>query len=110
MKSFGLLFVFLFIGTAAFMYLGYSSNNNASNPGNVSAMTLSAKSRKLKDNVDSRRSNEDDTRHVSLEDYRPIDPSPSSKASIRPGPIQHGTPLMPYIPRPSPPPTQPKHG
>lgn len=41
---------------------------------------------------------------VNLEDYRPIDPVPSSKASIRPGPIQHGTPFLPYIPKPSPPP------
>ncbi|XAR48412.1 hypothetical protein NMG60_11031232 [Bertholletia excelsa] len=40
---------------------------------------------------------------LNLEDYNPIDPVPSSKASIRPGPIEHGTPLMPYIPKPSPP-------
>ncbi|KAJ8448459.1 hypothetical protein Cgig2_022087 [Carnegiea gigantea] len=44
---------------------------------------------------------------VSLEDYRPFDPSPSSKASIRPGPIQHGTPLNPYIPTPKPSPPMP---
>lgn len=50
----------------------------------------------------------DGTDHYVLEDYRPVDPSPSSKASIRPGPIQHGTPLMPYIPKPSPPPGHPK--
>lgn len=41
--------------------------------------------------------------NVNLEDYHPIDPVPSSKASIKPGPIQHGTPLIPYIPKPSPP-------
>ncbi|KAI3440388.1 uncharacterized protein J3R85_003730 [Psidium guajava] len=46
---------------------------------------------------------------VSLEDYRPVDPAPSSKASVKPGPIVHGTPLMPYIPKPSPP-GPPKHG
>lgn len=39
--------------------------------------------------------------HLNLEDYGPNDPAPSSKASIRPGPIQHGTPLMPYLPKPS---------
>ncbi|GAB4852304.1 hypothetical protein Ancab_016496 [Ancistrocladus abbreviatus] len=44
---------------------------------------------------------------LELEDYRAIDPVPISKA-VRPGPIQHGTPLMPYIPKPSPP-NQPKH-
>ncbi|KAL9243645.1 hypothetical protein vseg_017505 [Gypsophila vaccaria] len=44
---------------------------------------------------------------VSLEDYRPYDPSPSSKASVRPGPIEHGTPVIPFIPspKPSPPPS-----
>lgn len=46
---------------------------------------------------------------VSLEDYGPVDPSPSSKTSIKPGPIVHGTPFMPYIPQPSPP-GPPKHG
>ncbi|XP_031381907.1 uncharacterized protein LOC116196365 [Punica granatum] len=39
---------------------------------------------------------------MDLDDYHRIDPSPSSKA-IQPGPIQHGTPLMPFIPEPSPP-------
>lgn len=39
---------------------------------------------------------------VSLEDYPPFDPSPSSKASLRPGPVEHGAPLMPYIPNPKP--------
>lgn len=40
---------------------------------------------------------------VTLEDYHPIDPVPSSKASVKPGPIEHGTPIIPYIPKPSPP-------
>lgn len=52
---------------------------------------------------------EDDPR-LNLEDYRSIDPVPNSKASIRPGPVQHGTPLMPYLPNPSPAPGQPQHG
>lgn len=41
--------------------------------------------------------------NVNLEDYHPIDPVPSSKASLKPGPIQHGSPLIPFIPKPSPP-------
>ncbi|KAF5739452.1 hypothetical protein HS088_TW12G00658 [Tripterygium wilfordii] len=41
--------------------------------------------------------------NLNLDDYHPIDPVPSSKASIRPGPIEHGTPLNPFIPKPSPP-------
>ncbi|KAK9148745.1 hypothetical protein Scep_007502 [Stephania cephalantha] len=43
---------------------------------------------------------------MNLEDYRPIDPAPSSGASIRTGPIEHGSPVNPYIPKP-PPPRQP---
>ena len=49
-----------------------------------------------------------DAGSVNLEDYDPIDPVPSSKTSISSGPIQHGTPLMPFIPKPSPP-DHPKH-
>ncbi|KAK9102704.1 hypothetical protein Sjap_019958 [Stephania japonica] len=41
-----------------------------------------------------------------LEDYHPIDPAPRSGASIRTGPIEHGSPVNPYIPKP-PPPRQP---
>ncbi|XP_010556438.1 PREDICTED: uncharacterized protein LOC104825767 [Tarenaya hassleriana] len=44
------------------------------------------------------------------EDYGPVDPSPTTKASIRPGPIQHGTPLNPYIPKPPSSPTHPRDG
>ncbi|KAK8552021.1 hypothetical protein V6N13_120453 [Hibiscus sabdariffa] len=48
-------------------------------------------------------------RNVDMDDYHPIDPVPSSKASIKPGPIEHGSPLNPYIPKP-PPPDNPKIG
>ena len=41
--------------------------------------------------------------NVNLDDYHPIDPAPSSKASIKPGPIEHSAPIIPYIPKPSPP-------
>lgn len=52
--------------------------------------------------------------HLNLEDYGPNDPSPTTKAIIRPGPIQHGTPYIPYIPKPSrpaapPAPLEPDH-
>ncbi|KAJ6878648.1 hypothetical protein NC652_032245 [Populus alba x Populus x berolinensis] len=68
------------------------------------SMTMATTSRKLKDNGydlnDDVRTN---AHNVNLEDYHPIDPVPSSKASIKPGPIEHGTPLNPLIPKPSPP-------
>ncbi|KAL2471573.1 Uncharacterized protein Adt_39709 [Abeliophyllum distichum] len=117
MKYFGLLVLFLIIGTAAFTYLGYSSQEeNASlNPGMVSIRranfeTLTVKSRKLKENSNTPHIDQDDGGNASLDDYRPIDPVPSSKASVRPGPIQHGTPLMPYIPWSAPPPGHTEHG
>lgn len=40
---------------------------------------------------------------VSLEDYNPIDPTPGGAKNVNAGPIEHGTPLMPFIPK-SPPP------
>ncbi|XP_074279238.1 uncharacterized protein LOC141604685 [Silene latifolia] len=69
---------------------------------NDHSMTNAMTGRLLKETGDEHAINNglDDT--VSLEDYRPNDPSPSSKASVRPRPIEHGTPLMPYIPTPKP--------
>ncbi|RDY05876.1 hypothetical protein CR513_10231, partial [Mucuna pruriens] len=75
--------------------------------------TLIAVRRKLKENgsIKSSISNEDDTGKMTLNDYDPIDPVPkSSKASINPGPIEHGTPLNPYIIPKPPPPSHPKPG
>ncbi|KAI3903256.1 hypothetical protein MKW98_031910 [Papaver atlanticum] len=48
--------------------------------------------------------------NVNLEDYSPIDPVPTSKAAIKSAPIQHGTPFMPYIPKPPVSPAPPKKG
>ncbi|KAK1366907.1 Unconventional myosin-VIIb like [Heracleum sosnowskyi] len=59
-------------------------------------------SRKLKYLDYSQVSGNSNAGSISPQDYGPVDPVPSSKASIQAGPIQHGTPLMPYIP-PSPP-------
>ncbi|CAN6721698.1 unnamed protein product [Malus baccata var. baccata] len=60
--------------------------------------------RKLKENgYTPRTQKKGSAGNVHLDDYRPIDPSPSSKASIKHGPIEHGAPIIPYIPKPSPP-------
>ena len=50
-----------------------------------------------------------DSTSMNVEDYPSFDPAPSSKATIKTGPIEHGIPLMPYIPRPTPPGHR-KHG
>ncbi|KAJ8485421.1 hypothetical protein OPV22_017906 [Ensete ventricosum] len=41
-----------------------------------------------------------DSMSMNVEDYPGFDPAPSSKATIKTGPIEHGIPLMPYVPRP----------
>ncbi|CAI9775427.1 unnamed protein product [Fraxinus pennsylvanica] len=92
-----------------------SQEENSLNPGMVSVSRgnveiLSVKSRKLKENSNTPHTDQDDGGNASLEDYHPIDPVPSSKASVRPGPIQHGTPLMPYIPWSAPPPGHKEDG
>ncbi|RVW99980.1 hypothetical protein CK203_024892 [Vitis vinifera] len=71
----------------------------------VGSATMKATSRKLKVGYEHNLGTDKKiiAGNVNLEDYHPIDPVPSSKASIKPGPIQHGTPLIPYIPKPSPP-------
>uniref|UniRef100_A0A803NJP7 Uncharacterized protein n=1 Tax=Cannabis sativa TaxID=3483 RepID=A0A803NJP7_CANSA len=68
------------------------------------------KSRKLKETSYKPKAKEtEDEPTIDLQDYHPIDPVPSSKTSIKHGPIQHGTPVIPYIPKPSPP-DHPKRG
>ncbi|PIA33172.1 hypothetical protein AQUCO_04200140v1 [Aquilegia coerulea] len=68
-------------------------------------------SRKLKEKGynPSNGNNEKKNEKVNLEDYHPIDPVPSSKAAITNGPIEHGSPMMPYIPKPTPA-SPPRHG
>ncbi|OEL32900.1 hypothetical protein BAE44_0006086 [Dichanthelium oligosanthes] len=46
--------------------------------------------------------------NIRTDDYQPVDPSPSSKATVRPGPIENGTPILPYVPRYPRPPGHPK--
>ncbi|KAG6469121.1 uncharacterized protein LOC122035007 [Zingiber officinale] len=56
--------------------------------------------------------NDKDLASINKADYPHYDPPPSSRAIIDHGPIEHGTPLMPYIPRstPPPPPFHPNRG
>ncbi|KAF3789821.1 hypothetical protein EJ110_NYTH10323 [Nymphaea thermarum] len=74
-------------------------NQGAGSSNHVTEVNLSTKNRKLKE----------DLSMISMEDYHPIDPVPTSKATVKSGPIEHGTPLIPYIPQPAPPRGQPTH-
>lgn len=114
-------FVLLLVVGATLSFLNFLSPTSASwFPDFIATncddkATSIAVSRKLKENgsgtIKSSSYNKDDIGQVTLDDYNPIDPVPSSsKASINPGPIEHGTPLNPYIiPKPSPP-NHPKPG
>ncbi|XP_022155067.1 uncharacterized protein LOC111021399 isoform X2 [Momordica charantia] len=74
-----------------------------------SAIPLNRKLKFQNDEYDSPRRNKVHQGDLNLDDYHPIDPVPSSKTSVKPGPIEHGTPLLPHIPNP-PPPDQPQPG
>ncbi|KAL3732962.1 hypothetical protein ACJRO7_022479 [Eucalyptus globulus] len=95
-------FVFFLVG-AALTFLGLSSTGGVDFAG-AGSLANRPRCRKLKEDwhIPSTHAKEN-TGKANLEDYGPIDPVPSSKASIRPGPIDHGTPVMPFIPKPSPP-------
>ncbi|XP_052188618.1 uncharacterized protein LOC127798992 isoform X2 [Diospyros lotus] len=102
----GLFWVLLSVAGTAMVFLSFSGDGGVSDMAlthHGNGMVEMTTNRKLKDNGHTSITKKNEAGSVNLEDYHPIDPVPSSKASIRPGPIQHGTPLMPFIPKPSPP-------
>ncbi|CAB4266223.1 unnamed protein product [Prunus armeniaca] len=116
MKASGFWVLVLLLGTVLVLVLNVSSSRNGNSyPDFVFNHTGDgpkriAISRKFKENgYTPSTQKKGNVRNVNLDDYHPIDPSPSSKASIKPGPIEHGTPIIPYIPKPLPP-AQPSPG
>ncbi|KAK7383207.1 hypothetical protein VNO78_28880 [Psophocarpus tetragonolobus] len=115
-------FVLLLVVGATVTFLNFLSPTGASwfpdfiapNCGDEATL-IAVGSRKLKEDDSSIKSsnNKGDMSQgtLHLNDYSPIDPVPSTaKASLNPGPLEHGTPLNPYvIPKPSPP-NHPKPG
>ncbi|XP_051149682.1 uncharacterized protein LOC127264284 [Andrographis paniculata] len=110
MKRVGLLWFFIAFMTIWSSYsiqvTATSSNPDLANSlGRKIALAISAsQSRELKENGKIRW-NKMEVEDLKLEDYNDVNPVPvpSSTASIRPGPIQHGSPQFPYIPGPPPP-------
>ncbi|KAF8406218.1 hypothetical protein HHK36_008303 [Tetracentron sinense] len=106
--------LFLVLGTAL-MFLTFSSSGNSSFSDVIfsskgDSVMASASNRKLKEkSYKTNTKKKSDVDNINLDDYHLIDPVPSSKAAIKSGPIEHGTPLMPYIPKPAPP-SHPNHG
>ncbi|CAH9131949.1 unnamed protein product [Cuscuta epithymum] len=113
MKSFGCFSVLLFMaGTAFTCKLSHSTIGTFFLIPGAMALPLQGNNimdttidMKMKGSRNVRSRNDQDGDIMHMEDYGPMDPVPSSsKASVKPGPIQHGAPLLPYIPSPSPPP------
>ncbi|KAJ1686981.1 hypothetical protein LUZ63_018371 [Rhynchospora breviuscula] len=119
MKRLGLWILVLVAGAALVMLLcsnHYSHINTSWNHWNLDQMKLphreisevSTTKRKITKETNSmskaKSETEIDSRNLNVEDYPQFDPTPNSKANIKNGPIEHSTPLMPYIPRPNPPP------
>ncbi|KAI3758804.1 hypothetical protein L6452_06376 [Arctium lappa] len=99
MKGFGFWMLFLLLLCVA--YLSPVSGSDLAH--HEKTMDLTKPGRKLKEN-NIHEENGYGNVDVDVDDYLPNDPVPSSKAAaLRPGPIEHGTPLMPYIPKPAPP-------
>ncbi|WJX46917.1 hypothetical protein P8452_33660 [Trifolium repens] len=116
MKVSGFCALFLMVVTAFAFFSFISSTGPCWFPDLVNSrygdnITPIALSRKLKENVHTIKSNEkvDMGNQITLEDYNPVDPSPGASKNVNPGPIEHGTPLMPFIPK-SPPPGHPTPG
>ncbi|XVE55778.1 hypothetical protein DITRI_Ditri03aG0184800 [Diplodiscus trichospermus] len=107
MKIPGIWVFFFVVGTALLVFTFTSSSSIPDVEFSQNGDGTTGTSGKLQGNGHNP-SNEKKSK-VDLEDYHPIDPVPSSKASIKPGPIEHGSPLIPYIPKPSPP-GHPKSG
>ncbi|KAF8025044.1 hypothetical protein BT93_F2025 [Corymbia citriodora subsp. variegata] len=117
MKVLALLAVLCMVGATSVSLFGFADSLTGSAASDVASthrvdlIVNTIAGRKLKGDGNSLKSELkfSEEGRVSLEDYHPVDPAPSSKTSVKPGPIVHGTPLMPYIPKPSPP-APPKHG
>ncbi|CAL4913174.1 unnamed protein product [Urochloa decumbens] len=98
-----MLLIFAFVGGNLLMVISSTarSTENCTDPGHGN---IELNGRRLKEPYTFIARKIRGLENVRTDDYQPVDPSPSSKSSIRPGPIEHGTPLLPYIPRYPPPP------
>ncbi|OVA17099.1 hypothetical protein BVC80_9047g61 [Macleaya cordata] len=104
------------VGTTL-LFIAFTSSSSSSSflpdivfVGHGSSETAKTFNRKVleKNYNPSKEKNKRETDNLNLDDYHLIDPVPSSKAAIKSGPIEHGTPLIPYIPKPGSP-IHPKH-
>ncbi|XP_062210287.1 uncharacterized protein LOC133911860 [Phragmites australis] len=100
------LLIFAFVGGN--LFVGISSNaRSAQNSADPGYEVIELNGRRLKERYTSTIRKTRGLENIRTDDYQPVDPSPSTKATIRAGPIEHGTPILPYVPRYPPPPPPP---
>lgn len=102
-----ILLIFAFVGGNLLMAISSNARRakNTTDPGYGS---IELNGRRLKERYSFTIRKTRELENIRTDDYQPMDPSPSSKATIRPGPIEHGTPILPYVPRYPPPSGHPK--
>ncbi|XP_010277079.1 PREDICTED: uncharacterized protein LOC104611636 [Nelumbo nucifera] len=105
MKTFG-SWVLVTLAGIALMFFAFTSSSvyGKVSPSHGDTMMVFSSYRKLKDEnySPSKRKN---LGNLNLEDYGHLDPPPSSSSreTIKSGPIEYGTPVIPYIPKRAPP-------
>ncbi|KAL6648609.1 hypothetical protein ACP70R_012833 [Stipagrostis hirtigluma subsp. patula] len=90
------------------LFMGICSNARSSTNSDPGYGSIELDGRGLKDQYTFTIRKIKGLENIRTDDYQPVDPSPSTKATIRAGPIEHGTPILPYIPQYPPPPAHPK--
>ncbi|KAH7575388.1 hypothetical protein ACOSP7_005064 [Xanthoceras sorbifolium] len=91
------------VAHAVFMFLSVagSSDPDKFSPISEDNVTATISIRELTERSNTQRNINKD--RMNLDDYSPVDPVPSSSATVTSGPIEHGTPLLPNIPKLTPP-------
>ncbi|XP_044509483.1 uncharacterized protein LOC123228228 [Mangifera indica] len=100
--------VLFLVAEAACMFLIVSASSTHDMEFSISGKSVTAVtsgSQPKEESNSRRRINQD---YMNLEDYQPVDPIPRSSATITSGAIEHGSPVMPCIPKLTPP-NSPQH-
>ncbi|XP_061958683.1 uncharacterized protein LOC133679955 [Populus nigra] len=102
MSVFGFWALILLAGTAC-LSSTYSSSHDLNFPKTEDSITATTSFKEPKEGCYSQRISSEEIQkdNINMEGYSKIDPAPKSTATIVSRPIEHGTPLIPYIPGPT---------
>ncbi|XP_011001791.1 PREDICTED: uncharacterized protein LOC105108958 [Populus euphratica] len=102
MSVFGFWALILLAGTA-YLSSTYSSSHDLNFSKTEDSTTATTSFKEPKEGCYSQRISSEEIQkdNINMEGYSNIDPTPKSTATIVSRPIEHGTPLVPYIPGPT---------